>query len=119
MYLDLSGTHRCSDLCVVITSVEFCESCGKENDPIGSAKNLEENFINDTRRDLHICTECFKKRYKIVTKKRSGYGGTIYELEVKPPPRFGVGSQSFTCLKCNWVAWTEEGLRAHMKRAHT
>ncbi len=98
--------------------MEFCESCGKEMDPIGSAKNLEENFINDARRDLHICSDCFKKRFKIVTKKRSGYGGTIYELEEKPAPRFGLGSQTFSCLKCTWVAWTEEGLAVHMRNKH-
>ncbi|MGQ4911708.1 MAG: hypothetical protein ACP6KW_06005 [Candidatus Thorarchaeota archaeon] len=98
--------------------MEFCESCGKEMDPVGSAKNLEENFINDARRDLHICSDCFKKRFKIVTKKRSGYGGTIYELEEKPAPRFGLGSQTFSCLKCTWVAWTEEGLAVHMRNKH-
>jgi hypothetical protein len=87
-------------------------------DPVGPAKNLEENFINETRRDLNICTDCFKKRFKISTKKRSGYGGTIYELERKDPPRFGLGSQSFSCLKCTWVAWTEEGLAVHMRNRH-
>ncbi|MBN2228488.1 MAG: hypothetical protein JW779_02770 [Candidatus Thorarchaeota archaeon] len=104
---------------MVIKSVEYCESCGKELDPIRPATNLEDNFINDTRQNLFICTECFKKRFKTVTKKRSGYGGTIYELEERPPPRFGLGSQSFSCLKCNWVAWNEEGLAAHMKRRHS
>jgi hypothetical protein len=103
---------------VVITSAEFCESCGKEIDSPKSVKNLEENFINESRQNMHICTDCFNKRFKIVTKKRSGYGGTIYELENRSPPRFGIGSQPFTCLKCNWVAWTEEGLRAHMIREH-
>ncbi|RDE17217.1 MAG: hypothetical protein C4K48_00365 [Candidatus Thorarchaeota archaeon] len=87
-------------------------------DPIGSAISLEDNFINDTRQSLHICTECFKKRFKIVTKKSSGYGGTIYELEERSTPRFGLGSQSFSCLKCNWVSWNEEGLRAHIRRCH-
>ena len=66
-----------------------------------------------------MCMDCFKKRYKVVTKKRSGYGGTIYELESRAPPRFGTGSQTFSCLKCNWVAWTEEGLLAHMRREHS
>jgi len=103
---------------VVIKSTEFCESCGKIIDPFKSAKNLEDNFINDSRQNMHMCTDCFKKRFKIVTKKRSGYGGTIYELEERSTPRFGTGSQSFTCLKCNWIAWTEEGLRAHMQREH-
>lgn len=87
-------------------------------DPSGPARNLEENFVNDTRRDLNICTECFKKRFRISTKKRSGYGGTIYELEAKDSPRFGLGSQSFSCLKCTWVAWTEEGLAVHMRNRH-
>jgi len=104
---------------VVITSADLCESCGKEMDPLRSAKDLEENFFNDTRQNMSICSECFKKRFKIITKKRSGYGGTIYELEERPPPRFGIGSQTFSCLKCNWVAWTEIGLQAHMKRKHS
>ncbi len=104
---------------MVITSVDLCESCGKELDPIKPASNLEENFFNDTRQNMSICTDCFKKRYKIITKKRSGYGGTIYELEQRPPPRFGIGSQTFSCLKCNWVAWTEEGLLVHMKKKHS
>ena len=102
---------------VVIKSAS-CESCGNEIDPFQSAKDLEENFTNDSRSSMHLCSECFSKRFKIVTKKRSGYGGTIYELEERSAPRFGLGSQSLTCLKCNWVAWTEEGLRAHMHRAH-
>ena len=103
---------------VVIKSVEPCESCGKDIDPFESAKNLEDNFINYSRQSMHVCTDCFKKRFKIITKKRSGYGGTIYELEERQTPRFGVGSQSFSCLKCNWVAWTEEALRAHTIREH-
>lgn len=103
----------------MITSTELCESCGKEMEPFASATNLEDNFINDSRQSMHICTECFKKRFKMITKKRSGYGGTIYELETRQAPRFGTGSQSFSCLKCNWVAWTEEGLRAHMLREHS
>lgn len=103
---------------MVIKSVDLCESCGKEMDPLTLARNLEDNFINDARQSMSICSECFKKRFKIVTRKSSGYGGTIYELEERPPPRFGMGSQSFSCLKCNWIAWTEEGLLAHMKRKH-
>jgi hypothetical protein len=87
-------------------------------EPIGPARNLEENFINDTRQNLYICMDCFKKRFKITTKKRSGYGGTIYDLQARDPPRFGLGSQSFSCLKCAWVAWSEEGLAAHMRRKH-
>ncbi len=103
---------------MVIKSAEPCESCGKEMDPIQSATNLEDNFINDARQNMFICTDCFNKRFKIKKKKRSGYGGTIYELEEKSSPRFGFGSQSFSCLKCNWVAWSEEGLIVHMRRRH-
>ena len=103
---------------MVVTSLDYCESCGKEVDPIEPAKNLEDNFANDTRKNLVICTECFKKRFKITSKKRSGYGGTIYELEERSAPRFGIGSSSFSCLKCNWVAWNDEGLAAHMKQKH-
>jgi len=103
---------------MVITSSEPCESCGKEMDQIRPAVGLEENFINETRQSLFICSDCFKKRFKTVTKKRSGYGGTIYELEERPAPRFGLGSQSFSCLKCDWIAWSEVGLIAHMRRRH-
>jgi len=103
----------------VFTSVDYCESCGKEVDPIRPATNLEDNFANDTRKNFCICTECFKKRFKITSKKRSGYGGTIYELEERSAPRFGLGSSSFSCLKCNWVSWNEIGLEAHMKKKHT
>ncbi|MFW9770123.1 MAG: hypothetical protein ACFFF9_14420 [Candidatus Thorarchaeota archaeon] len=88
-------------------------------DPIQPAKNLEDNFANDTRQNLNICTDCFKKRFKVTSKKRSGYGGTIYELEEKAQPRFGFGSQSFSCLKCDWVAWNEDGLAVHMRKKHT
>ena len=104
---------------MVIKSVEPCESCGKEIDSFQSAKNLEDNFINDARQSLYICSDCFNKRFKIKKKKRSGYGGTIYELEEQSAPRFGFGSDSFSCLKCNWVAWSEEGLLAHMRRKHS
>ena len=103
---------------MVIKSAGLCESCGKDLEPFLAAKNLEDNFINDSRESMHICIECFKKRFKIVTKKSSGYGGTIYELEERQQPRFGSSSQSYSCLKCNWVAWGEAGLRAHMHRAH-
>jgi hypothetical protein len=103
---------------MVIKSSEPCESCGKVIDPVKPATTLEGNFINDARRNLYICSDCFKKRYKTMTKKRSGYAGTIYELEERAPPRFGLGSQTFSCLKCNWVAWTDVGLIAHMRRRH-
>ncbi|MFX1483258.1 MAG: hypothetical protein ACFFCP_08715 [Promethearchaeota archaeon] len=102
----------------MLTSEDYCESCGKEVDPIQPARNLEDNFANDTRMNLNICTDCFKKRFKISSKKRSSYGGTIYELEEKTPPRFGLGSQSFSCLKCEWVAWNEDGIEAHMRKRH-
>ncbi|MFW9846509.1 MAG: hypothetical protein ACFFD6_07165 [Candidatus Thorarchaeota archaeon] len=102
----------------VIVTVDLCESCGKSVESIGIAKNLEQQFINDARKDMSICIDCFKKRFKVNTKKRSGYGGTIYELEDKAAPRFGLGSSKFSCLKCEWVAWTEEGLSAHMNKKH-
>ncbi len=95
-----------------------CESCGKVIDPIFTPKNLEQSFKNDERKKIGICSECFEKRYKVATKKRSGYGGTIYEIEERSSPRFGIGSQKMTCLKCSWVAWTEEGLRAHIRKRH-
>ena len=101
----------------MINIPELCESCGKVVDPITSPKDLEQSFTNDERKKLGICSDCFNKRYKISTKKRSGYGGTIYELEEKAAPRFGV--TKMTCLKCNWVAWTEEGLRAHIEKRHS
>ncbi|MFX0108464.1 MAG: hypothetical protein ACFE7R_09290 [Candidatus Hodarchaeota archaeon] len=102
----------------MVTTLEKCESCGKVLDPISPARNLEQQFISDARREMAICSDCFKKRYKVSTKKRSGYGGTIYELEEKSSPRFGVGSTKYSCLKCVWVAWTEEGLAAHMEKKH-
>jgi hypothetical protein len=88
-------------------------------DPIKLAKNLEDNFANENRKKLCICTDCFKKRFKVTSKKRSGYGGTIYELEEKSPPRFGLGSTTYSCLKCNWVAWNELGLEVHMRHKHS
>ena len=102
----------------MVITVELCESCGNEVEAIGPAKNLEGQFINDARKQMTICVDCFKKRFKVTTKKRSGYGGTIYELDEKSAPRFGLGSQRFTCLKCDWVAWTEEGLAAHLEKKH-
>lgn len=103
---------------MVVIIVEFCESCGKEIEPPQSAKTLEESFANDERKRILLCIECFEKRFKIVTKKRSGYGGTIYELEERSTPRFGLGSKTFSCLRCNWIAWTEEGLVAHTRKKH-
>lgn len=103
---------------MVITSEDYCESCGKVVDPIKPAKNLEDTFANDTRKNLNICTDCFKKRFKVISAKRSGYGGTIYQLEERSPPRFGFGSTSYTCLKCNWVAWNELGLEVHKRKKH-
>ncbi len=97
----------------------FCESCGKEVEPPESAKTLEKSFANDERMQRSLCIECFSKRFKVTSRKSSGYGGTIYKLEPKPAPRFGLGSKTFSCLKCEWVAWTEEGLAAHMKQKHS
>ena len=71
---------------------------------MGIARNLEEQFINDARTGMWICVDCFRKRFKVNTKKRSGYGGTIYELGEKSAPRFGLGSSKLSCLKCEWVA---------------
>ena len=96
-----------------------CESCGKEAEPPQSAKTLDQSYANDERARLFLCIECFDKRYKIKSKKRSGYGGTIYELEEKQPPRFGTGSKTFSCLRCNWVAWTEAGLHCHTRQKHS
>ncbi len=101
-----------------MTIADLCESCGKEFSITASPKTLEENFIIEEQRKLGICKDCFEKRFKIVTSKSSGYGGTIFKLEPKPPPRFGLGSKTFSCLKCSWVAWTEKGLAVHMKKRH-
>ncbi|MHA2070372.1 MAG: hypothetical protein ACW985_01145 [Candidatus Thorarchaeota archaeon] len=102
----------------VVNTLEKCESCGKTVEPIGIARNLEEQFINDARKNKCICVDCFRKRYRVNTKKRSGYGGTIYELDQKAAPRFGLGSSKLSCLKCEWVAWTEEGITSHMQKKH-
>jgi len=82
-------------------------------------KTLEDNFMIDEMKKLGICEECFHKRFKVSTKKRSGYGGTIYEIEERPSPRFGLGSRKLSCLRCDWVAWTEEGLAAHTRKRHS
>ncbi len=103
----------------MINAVDLCESCGREMEPCTGAKTLEENFANEARKRMSLCVECFEKRFKVTTKRRSGYGGTIYELEPKSPPRFGLGSKRFTCLKCDWIAWTEEGLRVHIQKHHS
>ncbi len=97
----------------------LCESCGNEIGTIPIAKTLEDNFAVEEMKKLTICEDCFKKRFKISSKKRSGYGGTIYELEERTSPRFGTGSRKLSCLKCSWVSWTEEGLAAHMKQKHS
>lgn len=102
----------------MIKSVVLCESCGKAVEGPQSAKKLEESFGNDERMRLDLCIECFDKRFKITSMKRSGYGGTIYQLEERKGARFGRGSEKFSCLRCNWVAWTEEGLRAHIDQKH-
>ncbi|MFW9910012.1 MAG: hypothetical protein ACFFEF_15745 [Candidatus Thorarchaeota archaeon] len=97
----------------------LCESCGEERGTPPPVKTLEDSFVTEEMKKQGICEDCFRKRFKIGTKKRSGYGGTIYEVEEKPAPRFGVGSRKLSCLKCSWVAWTEEGLAAHMKQKHS
>ncbi|MBD3407156.1 MAG: hypothetical protein GF411_13640 [Candidatus Lokiarchaeota archaeon] len=100
-------------------SSERCESCGDEIGQLPPAKTLEENYARDEQMNLGICTKCFEKRFKVISKKRSGYGGTIFELEKKDPPRFGLGSKAFSCLRCSWVAWTEEGMAVHVKKKHS
>lgn len=102
----------------VIPTPDLCESCGQEIAPLKSGKTLEESYSNDEQKRLGICEDCFKKRFKVTSKRSSGYGGTIYELEERAAPRFGVGSRKLTCLKCTWAAWTEEGLAVHMNRRH-
>ncbi|MHA1944310.1 MAG: hypothetical protein ACW96M_07940, partial [Candidatus Thorarchaeota archaeon] len=77
---------------IPITTIQ-CESCGNERGPLPPAKTLEDNFAVDEMKKLGICEDCFKKRFKISSKKRSGYGGTIYELEERSAPRFGTGSR--------------------------
>ena len=104
---------------MVIRIAEFCESCGKMMEPIRTAKTLEESFVVEQRKKLGICRECFKKRFKIVTRRSSGYGGTIYELKERSAPRFGIGSKKLSCLRCEWIAWTDQGLAAHMRKKHS
>ncbi len=84
----------------------------------GPARTLEDNFAVEKQKTLGICLECFKKRFKIVTRRSSGYGGPIYELKERSAPRFGLGSKKLSCLRCNWIAWTDEGLAAHMRKKH-
>ena len=103
---------------MVIRIAEFCESCGKMMELFGPARTLEDNFAVEKQKTLGICLECFKKRFKIVTRRSSGYGGTIYELKERSAPRFGLGSKKLSCLRCNWIAWTDEGLAAHMRKKH-
>ncbi len=97
---------------------DTCESCGKEVEPYSSGKTLDEAFMSEARRKLGICVDCFSKRFKVVMRRQSGYGGTVYDLEEKAAPRFGLGSTKFSCLKCSWVAWTEAGLHEHVNRRH-
>jgi hypothetical protein len=103
---------------MVMATPDLCESCGQEIGPLKSAKTLDESYSNDEQKRLGICEDCFKKRYKVTSKRSSGYGGTIYDLEERPAPRFGTGSKKLTCLKCAWVAWTDEGLAVHVARHH-
>ncbi len=104
---------------MVIITANHCESCGNDIGSLPSVKTLEDSFMVDEMKKLGICQECFEKRFKITTKKSSGYGGTIYELKAKAAPRFGLGSSKFSCLKCEWVAWTEEGLLVHIQKRHS
>ena len=97
---------------------DICESCGKEVEPYSSGKTLEEAFTSEERKKLAICMDCFGKRFKLAMRRQSGYGGTVYDLEERSAPRFGLGSTKFSCLKCSWVAWTEAGLRAHVNHRH-
>ncbi|RDE14419.1 MAG: hypothetical protein C4K47_04515 [Candidatus Thorarchaeota archaeon] len=113
---ELAGIAYTSGM--VITTPDLCESCGQEIAPFKPAKTLDESYSNDEQKRLSICEDCFKKRFKVTTKRSSGYGGTIYDLEERPAPRFGIGSKKLSCLKCTWVAWTEEGLAVHMNRRH-
>jgi len=87
-------------------------------EPCRPAKTLEESFEGEKRKTLGICGECFKKRFKIVTRRSSGYGGTIYELRERSAPRFGLGSKKLSCLRCDWIAWTDKGLAAHTRKRH-
>ena len=103
---------------MVMATPDLCESCGQEIESFKPAKTLDDSFSNDEQKRLGICEECFNRRFKVTTRRSSGYGGTIYELEEKPTPRFGIGSKKLTCLKCAWVAWTEQGLAVHVTRRH-
>ncbi|MFW9944996.1 MAG: hypothetical protein ACFFB7_08360 [Candidatus Sifarchaeia archaeon] len=87
-------------------------------EPQGSVETLEEQFINDTRKDKSICIDCFEKRFSVVSRERSDTGGMIFELQEKQAPRSGLGSSRFSCVHCDWVAWTEEGLTAHVEQRH-
>lgn len=102
----------------MITTAETCESCGRTVEPQGPVKTLEEQFINDTRKETSICADCFEKRFNVVRKPRIDTGGMIFELQEKPAPRSGLGSSRFRCVHCGWIAWTEEGLTAHVGKRH-
>jgi len=102
----------------VITTAETCESCGRTVEPQDPVQTLEDQFINDTRKDMSICVDCFAKRFSVVSKQRSDTGGMIFELQEKQAPRSGLGSSKFSCVHCDWIAWTEEGLTAHVEKRH-
>ncbi len=87
-------------------------------DPLSPVKTLEEQFINDTRKDKSICVDCFAKRFTVTSKEHSETGGVIFELQEKQAPRSGLGSSRFSCVQCDWIAWTEEGLTAHVEKRH-
>ena len=101
-----------------MTTAATCESCGRPVEPESSVKTLEKEFINNTRKDMSICIECFGKRFSVISRKRSDTGGMVFELQEKPAPRSGLGSSRFSCIQCDWTAWTEEGLTAHVENRH-
>ena len=102
----------------MITTAETCESCGRAFEPQDPVKTLEEQFISDTRKDMSMCVDCFARRFSVVKKPRIDTGGVIFELQEEPAPRSGLGSSRFSCVHCDWIAWTEEGLEAHTEHRH-
>lgn len=103
---------------MVLETEELCESCGNEADPAQPVKTLEDQFANDARKDEGICINCFTRRFVIVSREREDTGGLIYELQQKPASKADIGSSKFGCKKCDWVAWSERGLEAHLAKRH-
>ncbi|MFW9799870.1 MAG: hypothetical protein ACFFD9_05505 [Candidatus Thorarchaeota archaeon] len=99
-------------------TAQSCESCGREAEPAGPVKTLEDQFAEDARKEKGICIDCFTKRFGITSRERVDTGGVIYELQEKPAPKADLGSSKFGCKKCDWVAWSEKGLEAHMQKRH-